>query len=241
MKKRYEHLIFDADHTLLDYLADERSAFVALYNELEIPVDEELLALSRRLSESVWTQAGLYDVHREDIQKRYHELYRSHVTGIFEGVFAQYPCKEDPIFVGEKFLVYLERKGNLFPQTQSVLRALSKKTGGRYEISIATNGISPIQKGRLRDLEKYVKKSFISEELGCIKPLAGFFERMLAELQAQPSECLMIGDSLFSDIAGAKAVGMDCCWLNPSKKKNDTGICPDYEIENLSDLLPLLE
>ena len=45
-KKTYRYLIFDADHTLLDYTADEREAFIKTYGEIDIPVQEELLRKS---------------------------------------------------------------------------------------------------------------------------------------------------------------------------------------------------
>ena len=49
--RNYEYLIFDADHTLLNYLADERAAFCALYEELGMERTEALLKESRLSSE----------------------------------------------------------------------------------------------------------------------------------------------------------------------------------------------
>ena len=51
--KKYKYLIFDADHTLYDYIADELQAFRDLYAELGMPVTDELLAFSRHNSETV--------------------------------------------------------------------------------------------------------------------------------------------------------------------------------------------
>ncbi len=239
-KKEYKHLIFDADHTLLNYLADERAAFKGLYQELGLPQTDELMSWSRHLSESIWTAAGLYDVHSERIQREYHALYRSHVTGIFEEVFSKYPCKTTPREAGERFLKLLEKESVLMDGAVGILSVLSKKTGGRYAVSIATNGISSIQRGRLSKLLTYADNVFISEELGCIKPLPGFFESALNTLSASASECLMIGDSLSSDIAGANAVGMDSCWFNERGLENTSLIRPKYEIAKLLELRDLL-
>lgn len=239
-KKEYKHLIFDADHTLLNYLADEREAFKGLYQELGLPQTDELMSWSKHLSESIWTAAGLYDVHSERIQREYHALYRSHVTGIFEEVFSKYPCKATPREAGERFLKLLERESVLMDGAAEILSALSKNTGGRYAVSIATNGLSSIQRGRLSRLLAYTDNVFISEELGCIKPLPAFFEAALNTLSASADECLMIGDSLSSDIAGANAVGMDSCWFNGRGIENDSFIRPKYEIAKLSQLRDLL-
>ena len=94
-EKNYKYLIFDADHTLLNYLEDERSAFLQLYEELGIPVSEALMKDSRHYSESKWTDAGLYDVYDERIQKVYHSLYKAHVKGVFEEIFRIHGIEKD--------------------------------------------------------------------------------------------------------------------------------------------------
>ncbi|MBQ9728417.1 MAG: HAD family hydrolase [Clostridia bacterium] len=238
--KRYECLIFDADHTLLDYIADEMAAFTALYQELGMKITPPLLALSRKMSEENWTAAGLYDVHDKTVQKNYHKLYRSHVQGIFENIFSVFPCSADPFSTGKRFLELLENDGHLFEGVKETLGALSNKTGGRYEICIATNGLNSIQKGRLKALEPFASAFFVSEHVGYIKPLPQFFERILKERNRTSDECLMIGDSLSSDVAGARAVGMDSCWLNPERRENTTEHTPDYEIAALPELLNFL-
>ncbi|MBQ7879968.1 MAG: HAD-IA family hydrolase [Clostridia bacterium] len=236
--KRYKRLIFDADHTLLDYLADERAAFVRTYAALNMPLSEELLALSRHASETAWTEAGLYDVHDKNTQEKYHLFYRSHLEEVFTRVFAAFPCpKKDitPRLAGDMFLKELETGGNYIAGAEETLCALSDKTGGSYEIYIATNGLSEIQRGRLQGLNEYLHGVYISEEIGAIKPLPAFFNAILKD-GVKAGECLMIGDSLSSDIAGAHAVGMDACWFNPKGLRSDGAPAPEYEIRGLSEL-----
>ncbi|MBP3434589.1 MAG: HAD-IA family hydrolase [Clostridia bacterium] len=242
-KRKYDCLVFDADHTLLDYVADERAAFLALYERIGIPPTEELLALSRRASEDAWTEAGMYDVHDTRVQERYHAVYREHVREIFVRVFEKYPCPDPavtPRLAGDMFLKNLENAGRAFAGAAETLAALSRKTGGAYRVCIATNGLSAIQRGRLEPLKNYVEKTYISEEVGAIKPLPAFFARICAEQGVEPSRCLMIGDSLSSDVAGALAFGMDCCWYNPEKTANTTPFVPTYEISALGELSEIL-
>jgi 2-haloacid dehalogenase len=244
-KRKYDWLIFDADHTVLNFLADEKDAFCALYNELRVEITGELLSASRLASEETWTQAGLYDVHEKDVQARYHTVYRSHVEDIFKRLFTEFPLLQEKgvsaRVLGDKFLKNLEAGGNYMDGAKETLSALSHKTGGAYRIAIATNGLSDIQRSRLKDLEKYADEFFISEEIGYIKPLPAFFEKAFARCQTDASRCLMIGDSLSSDMAGATAVGMDCCWINVAGIQNATEIKPTYEIHCLSALISLLE
>lgn len=232
---KYTCLIFDADHTLLDYLSDEKAAFAALYRELDMPYSEELANFSRRASEETWTAAGMYDVHDETVQKRYHHVYREHVEDIFKRIFEKYGYPKNgisPKAAGEKFLRNLENAGKLLAGAEETLAELAEK----YVVCIATNGLSSIQRGRLQPIEKYARGIYISEETGAIKPLPAFFERIFKDWQVEPKDCLMIGDSLSSDIAGARAVGMDCCWFNPHGQENASSFIPDYEITSLREL-----
>lgn len=237
--KSYKRLIFDADHTLLNYLADERAAFMRTYAILGMTTTDELLQLSRHASESAWTEAGLYDVHDKNTQDKYHLLYRSHLQEVFTRVFTAFPCPNQdisPRLAGDIFLKELETGGNYMQGAKETLCALSNKTGGNYEIYIATNGLRDIQRGRLQGLQAYLHGAYISEEIGAIKPLPAFFDAIL-QSGVRADECLMIGDSLLSDIAGAHAVGMDACWFNPKALKNDGAHTPEYEIRDLRELI----
>ena len=239
--KNYRYLLFDADHTLLDYGADEISALTLLHAEFGLPTTAEAVDFSHHASERVWTKAGLYEVDNPKIQREYHTLYRWHVTGLFEEVFEKFGCKGDPKKAGERFIKLLEKGGRLRENAEQVLQKLSQKSGGRYEVSILTNGLSKIQRARLRGLEKYVNEIFISEELGVIKPMPAFFEKTLSALGGSADECLMIGDSFTSDILGAHAVGMDGCWLRSRTRVEETPIQPTFTIRNLSELLQILQ
>ena len=99
--KKYEYLIFDADHTLIDFEADEREAFRKLFGEYGVTADGRMLARCRELSVQTWDDAGLSNVDDAAIQKNYHELYRSHLTLLFTRIFREYPCffRDIPVFL----------------------------------------------------------------------------------------------------------------------------------------------
>ncbi|MBQ8885335.1 MAG: HAD family hydrolase [Clostridia bacterium] len=234
--KKYKYLIFDADHTLIDYKADEKAAFARLFAAAGLTADERALERCHYLSEKTWTEVGLYDVTSEYIRREYHNLYKSHVVLLFTRIFAEYPMPYTAEEAGERFLKELEGVAKPIDGAIETLEALSK----RYILLIATNGLNAIQTGRLKELRGFFHRVFISEALQTIKPHADFFERIKKELSAETDELLMIGDSLTSDIAGAMGAGIDCCWYNPTEKPNDSGLCPDFEIKNLRELIDLL-
>ncbi len=55
---------------------------------------------------------------------------------------------------------------------------------------------------------------YLSSDYGCRKPDLRFFRALLEEQKLDPKDCLMIGNDLDTDIAGAKAAGMDTLYLH---------------------------
>lgn len=236
----YKYLVFDADGTLINYAADERRALRRIFAEIGLKADEEILSRCQYLSELTWTEAGLYDVSNKQTQKNYHILYRTHLDLLFSRVFQEFPCDFSPKKAGEILLKYLEDGAEKTPYAEETLAALSQKTGGKYRLYVATNGLSSIQRGRLAWAEKYADGLFISEEMGAIKPQKEFFQKITDRTGGVAEEFLMVGDSLASDMKGAKVARWDCCWINPDKKPRKKSVKPTFEIENLSDLLKFL-
>lgn len=240
----YKHVIFDADDTLLRYRDDERGAFFRLFSSLGVAADDELLSFSCDASERIWTETGLYDVHSPHVQKRYHFLYREHVTRVFEEIFA-FLCARGISFTHvssrrarDLFLTELETGGNYVDGAQETLAVLKSRG---YILSVATNGLERIQRGRTKPLSPYFDHLFVSESLGAIKPAQAFFSRMLRELNAKKEECLFVGDSLSSDIAGAKRAGIACCYFSPRGEPPPAGApAPDFTVRRLTELISFL-
>lgn len=241
--KEYKYVVFDADDTLLDYRADEKDAFLRTFAALGIRADEETLHFANETSENVWTSVGLYDVTNVVVQERYHALYREHVRELFEqiktylkarGVQATFNATDG----GKLFLRELATGKHYKDGAIDVLRELKSRG---YVLYIATNGLSDIQRGRLKRLAAYVNGLFISEETGAIKPTKAFFEKMLQAGGICREECLFVGDSLTSDIGGANASGIDSCFYNAKRVRvSETSPQPTYTVEKLSEILSLL-
>ena len=234
--KKYKVIIFDADHTVIDYLEDEKAVLRELLPTLGIEPTEETVAECDDVSNETWEEAGLNAVHTPYIQEHYHTLYVAHTEDLFKNLFRRYPSPADPKETGLRFLKMLERPSIPCEGAVETLQALH----GKYLICVATNAVSSIQRPRMQTLSAWVDRLYISEEMSFIKPMPPFFSYILQDLGVSKDECLMVGDSLSSDIAGANASGIDSCWLNRSGKINGTDIRPTYEIHLLKELLTLL-
>jgi 2-haloacid dehalogenase len=92
------------------------------------------------------------------------------------------------------------------------------------------------------NLYRFFEISFVSQEIGHNKPSKEYFEAAFTRIPGfDKSKCLMVGDSLTSDIQGGINAGLKTCWVNPTHAPHPADIVPDYEIEYLHQLDTLLE
>ena len=132
-------------------------------------------------------------------------------------------------------------QGHFFvPGAQELLEALHT----RYELYLATNGTPEVQNSRIESagIARYFQNIFISEQMGAYKPSPAFFHACFAAIpDFDAAEAMMVGDSLTSDIRGARNVGLRSCWYNPQYLPPRPDIPADYTIGALPELPPLLE
>ncbi len=80
-----------------------------------------------------------------------------------------------------------------------------------------------------------------SEAARCYKPDPGIFRYALDQLGVEADRAIHIGDSLHSDVRGAKNAGIATAWLCRADRIHDIGeATPDYEISTLSDAMAVL-
>ena len=253
MKAKYRHIIFDADHTLIDFQADERRAIRASIADIPPsktragvsiadippfeatsdipPSDEEIVHRIQAYSLLNWGELGLDQVHDPVIQRRYHELTYTHVHALIAYAGSQYAI-QDAERAERIFFETLCLPANPCEGALEIVRELST----RFLVSVATNGLSLMQRGRLKEFMPYLHQLFISEEMETIKPAKEFGKTMLEALGARAEECLFVGDSLSSDIAMAGKLQMDAVWVNPDGRPLPEGCRVKGQIRTLKEL-----
>ena len=101
------------------------------------------------------------------------------------------------------------------------------------------DAVASVQRGRLAraEIKPYLEAAFISEEAGAQKPTKEYFDYVFAHIDGITRDnCLVIGDSLTSDIQGAVNYGLASCWYNPKHTPNPDGLRIDYAITDLREL-----
>ena len=226
----YKFLLFDLDHTLLDFDAAEDVALTQLLKEEGVEDIQAYKDYYVPMNKSLWK-----DLEEKKITKQ--EL----VNTRFSRLFAHFEIEKDGVYLAERYQFYLAQQGQVFSGAMELLDSLIDRG---YELYAATNGITAIQTGRMvqSGLAPYFNQVFISEQLQTQKPDALFYEKIGALIpNFYKNHALMIGDSLSADIQGGNNAGIDTVWYNPHHLENKTQAHPTYEVDSYQALLELLD
>jgi putative hydrolase of the HAD superfamily len=115
-----------------------------------------------------------------------------------------------------------------------------------YKIGLITNSMFPMW---MRDIElraynliDYFDVRITSGDTGYMKPHPAIYASALKMLNAQPEQALFVGDRPANDIAGANDSGLISVLISPPHLERELdGVCPDFTITQLSELLSILE
>ncbi len=140
--------------------------------------------------------------------------------------------------LAEKFSTHRRKLQRLMLDAKEVLARLSKD----YRLGLLTNGAPDLQREKLlaSGLEPYLSAVAVSGEHDIGKPHPEIFHRLLAQLETDPAEALMVGNSLERDILGARNAGIRSVWIRVPGSEEHAEVAPDYTITALAQLPDLV-
>ena len=127
----------------------------------------------------------------------------------------------------------------LYPGVLDALAALRQKGYRLWLLSNAQRVFTALELNLL-GLGDQLDGIYISSDYQCRKPDTRFFHALIEEQKLEKVNCLMIGNDLETDIAGAKATGLDTLYMHtdltpPSQRAADpekaVGTCAHMEFE----------
>ena len=226
----YKFLLFDLDHTLLDFDSAEDIALTQLLKEEGVVDIRAYKDYYVPMNKTLWKNLEQKKITKQEL-----------VNTRFSKLFAHFGIEKDGQYLAERYQLFLSKQGQIFPGVENLLKTL---TNEGYELYAATNGITYIQIGRIdhSGIAPFFKEIFISEQLHTQKPDTEFYEKIGALIpNFDKNDALMIGDSLSADIQGGNNVGIDTVWYNPDHLENNTQAQPTYEVDSYQALLELLD
>ncbi|MCR4839211.1 MAG: YjjG family noncanonical pyrimidine nucleotidase [Eubacterium sp.] len=205
----HHNFLFDLDQTLLDFHASEYKALGIVLSSNGLSFSDEIYQAFKEYNKSLWLELEKGNITRTELFiKRF-----QYVFSLCEGDSRAL----DPMKINDDFIRTMSVNGVLMDGALEFVRKL-KENIPDAGIYIASNGATINAKGRIAStgLDKYIDYLFISEDLGVAKPDVSFFNICLDKIGEPGASCIMIGDSLSSDMLGAKNASMDSVWFMPS-------------------------
>lgn len=220
----YKILLADIDNTLLDFVAGSHAALREMMGAVGVPFTPARLARYLTINGGLWEAYERGEIPKEAI-------YPTRFERFFEelGVTVDIPA------VNALYMEGLRRNIVFMPHCMEFLEAVK----GRVKLYAVTNGDTLSQEVRLQNsgIGAYFDGVFISEQLGCKKPEREFFDHVFAAIgPVERRSCLLLGDSLTSDMQGGRNAGIDTCLLGRSAPDPRC----DYIVSDLMEVLPIL-
>jgi putative hydrolase of the HAD superfamily len=229
----FDAVFFDLDDTLYSYppcnAAGKDAAWQAARNrgyDLDREAFEELYQEGRQ--EVKRELAGTASAH-----ERF--LYFKRALRIHTGTHQS----RDALALGETYWSSYVDEMELFDGVEETLRALDQS---EVDIAVVSNLTTRIQLKKIEHLglEESIDLLITSQETGREKPSSVMFTLPLAQLDRRPSETLMVGDSVVSDVEGANAVGLTTALFNANEPDPSGQQRPDHWIDDFGTIQELV-
>ena len=232
IKNKYRYIFFDLDHTLWDFEKNSTDTLSELYQKYELAklcnfCEDSFRRQFQEVNSRLWAQTDEGKMDKATLRRDRFRL-------IFSGLGVE---NEEMAFrLGEEYVTLCPQKPALLPYALAILEYLHQK----YDLYILTNGFSDVQAVKLSSagILHFFKEVFTADELQVGKPHKEYFTKVMQKIGANPSECMMVGDNLKTDILGAQNAGIDHIYYNPGKRNYFMQV--QHEINCLSSLKELL-
>lgn len=219
-------VLIDIDDTIFDFEKCSKNSFLKTLEKFNLKFKEEDFSYFNKVNDILWTKQKLGKINiKEVFIKRDYLMGKYFNLDIEKGLF------------NDLFVKFLYDEIEMVDGIEDLLLYLSDK----YKIFTASNGIYKMQENRLKksNLDKYFDKIFVSDKIGFEKPDKKFFQKIMDLTKFSNDDLIMIGDSIKSDIIGAKNSKIKSIYFNKEDKKiTDKNFT--YQVKNLSEIKKIL-
>lgn len=217
----HHNLLFDLDQTLLDFHASEHLALRNIMERNNLVFTEEYYNFFKNTNKMLWLE-----FEKGNISKN--ELFEMR----FKRLFEECGCDTDVLDllkINSDFIDCMSQNGVLMAGALDFLEKITDDLPDA-RIYIITNGVTRNAMGRIAStgLKEYICQVFVSDAIGVSKPAREYFDAVKNEINEPDDSYIVIGDSLTSDMLGAKNAGLISCWFMPDGNIEDE--MREYEI-----------
>ncbi|RLG56861.1 MAG: haloacid dehalogenase [Candidatus Hydrothermarchaeota archaeon] len=207
----------------------------------------KLTTTARRNSIRAMIDAGLKGDEDEifEILQKIIKKYGSNYPKHYDELLKELGLPWNPKIIAAGVVAYEHTKAGFLKPFPGVVPTLLKLKN-KYKLGVISNGLAVKQWEKLvaLGLHHFFEVVVTSQEVGYEKPQKEIFEIAIKKLKLKPEQCIMVGDRLDIDIAGAKLAGMKTIRIKKGKyakmKPSKEDEKPDYEIKEFEELLDIL-
>jgi putative hydrolase of the HAD superfamily len=214
-----EAILFDLDDTLYDHLHGARSALQELARRNQVMQSVPIRELEDRYS------IALEAVHLRLLSGELSQC-QARITRMRQvfGSFGLQIDEDSALNEYQQFRQDYDRASQVVLGAHELLTRL-RQMGVR--LAIVTNNLVSEQIPKLQQLQldSYFEVVTISEAVGVAKPDPYIFSYTLEQMSLQREQVIVVGDSLVSDIAGAKAADIGSVWLK--RRADSPDVAPE--------------
>lgn len=228
--------LFDLDMTLLDFHASEYIGLKTVVEAEGYEFNDELYGYFKAKNKELWLELEKGTVSRT-------ELFETRFRLLYERCGAD-TSKIDLLKRNSEFISTMAGNGVAMDGAEDLLKKIRDniKDSKTY---IITNGAQINAEGRIRStgLDKLIDGLFVSETMGVNKPSKEYFDMVLDSINEHDSKYIVIGDSLTSDMLGAKNASLTSCWFMPvgDIDKAMTEYDIDYKASSYDELYDIIK
>ena len=224
-------LLWDVDGTLLDFGKSESYGIRKCFETFGLgECTDEMLERYSKINHKYWQMLETGEITKQQV-----------LTQRFVEFFASENIRFDHINeFNDEYQIRLGDKAFFCDNAFETINSLT----GKYKQYAVTNGTYIAQQRKLTQtgLINIFDDVFISDKIGFEKPNIEFFNAVQEKVgKFNKNEVMIIGDSLSSDMKGGNNAGILCCWYNPHNIENKSNIKIDFEINDISKILDILE
>lgn len=230
---KYTTIFFDLDDTLIDTRKSGKQALLDIYAHYNLqnyyPSFDDFFAIYNEINLDLWSKYEHNKISKTDLMTQRFKLTLSDNEKLSDN---------QSLDINNQFMEYTTEKKNPIEGMFDVLDYLNNK----YPMYILSNGFEEVQDKKITKagINKYFKKVILSDQVGMNKPHPKIFNYALNMAGKEASQCIMIGDNLLTDIAGAKNCSIDQVWFNPDNKEHSHEILPTFTINQLPEIKNIL-
>jgi len=209
---RFKVLTFDCYGTLIDWEAGIVAALHPIFAAHRVDMNEDEL-LARYAQHETEVEAGSYRRYRDVLAEVVVRLGRD---------YGFTPTDNEQRSLAESI-----RNWQPFPDTVGALQRLA----GRYSLVILSNIDDDLFAVTQPKLGVIFNDVITAQQVGSYKPSRRNFQVGLQRINRDKSEILHVAQSLFHDVAPARALGIATAWINRRKDKEGSGATPPSSVQ----------